>query len=105
VDLGTLLGYWTEAHDPPERGATASVTAQPGFPTRREIAERYGARRGVDLRTIAWYEAFALWKTAVVLQQIYIRLLRGQTADERFRGLGERVPLLVRLAASVAERA
>lgn len=105
VDLGTLLGYWTEPGDPPERGATASVTAQPGFPTRHEIATRYAERRGVDIRTIAWYEAFALWKTAVVLQQIYIRFVRGQTDDARFGLLGDRVPALVRLAADVAERA
>lgn len=104
VDLGTLLGYWVEAGDPPERGATAAVTAQPGFPTRREIAERYARRRGVDVGAIGWYEAFALWKTAVVLQQIYIRFARGQTGDARFSALGGRVPVLVELARDVARR-
>lgn len=103
IDLGTLLGYWAEAGDPPERGATVAVTAQPGFPKREEIAARYAERRGVDLSHIAWYESFALWKTAVVLQQIYIRFVRGQTQDERFQMLGERVPILVRLAVDVAQ--
>ena len=102
IDLGTLIGYWTQADDPPERGATASVTAQPGFPTRREIAERYAERRKLPLDSIRWYEAFAIWKTAVVLQQIYVRYLRGQTKDERFKLLGDRVPVLVRIAADVA---
>jgi aminoglycoside phosphotransferase (APT) family kinase protein len=105
VDLGTLLGYWSQSDDPPERGATAMVTAQPGFPTRQEIAERYADRRRVDLGTIAWYEAFAMWKTAVVLQQIYIRFVRGQTQDERFKLLGDRVRVLVDIAAQVADRA
>ncbi len=104
IDLGTLLGYWAQADDPPERGATAAVTAQPGFPTRSQIAERYAERRGIDVHTIPWYEAFALWKTAVVLQQIYIRFARGQTRDERFAALGTRVPILVRLASEVAGR-
>ena len=27
IDLGTLLGYWAQADDPPERGATAAITA------------------------------------------------------------------------------
>ncbi|MCP4006142.1 MAG: phosphotransferase family protein [bacterium] len=103
IDLGTLLGYWAEAGDPPERGATTALTAQPGFPTRRQIAERYAERRGVAIETIGWYEAFALWKTAVVLQQIYIRWVRGQTKDSRFEGLGERVHLLIRFAADVAK--
>jgi aminoglycoside phosphotransferase (APT) family kinase protein len=103
IDLGTLLGYWSEPEDPPERG-TAVVTSQPGFPTRQQIAERYARRRGLDLATIAWYEAFALWKTAVVLQQIYIRFVRGQTQDERFKVLGDRVRMLIEIADRVAGR-
>jgi aminoglycoside phosphotransferase (APT) family kinase protein len=103
IDLGTLLGYWAQAGDPPERGATVAVTAQSGFPKREEIAARYAERRGVDLSRISWYESFALWKTAVVLQQIYIRFVRGQTQDDRFQMLGERVPILVQLAVDVAQ--
>ncbi|MEE9281566.1 MAG: phosphotransferase family protein [Myxococcota bacterium] len=100
IDLGTLLGYWAEPSDP--EGRSASITAQPGFPTRAEIAGHYAELRGVDLETIAWYEAFALWKTAVVIQQIYIRWVRGQTEDDRFEGLGLGVPRLIELAAGVA---
>ena len=105
VDLGTLLCYWTQPDDPEARGATNSVTAQPGFPTRAEIAERYAQRRNVELKSISWYEAFGLWKTAVVLQQIYIRFVRGQTEDQRFGFMGDRIPLLIELAADVAKQA
>jgi aminoglycoside phosphotransferase (APT) family kinase protein len=104
VDLGTLLGYWSQADDPADRSPTNALTNQGGFPTRRELAERYAARRDVPLESIAWYEAFAIWKTAVVLQQIYIRFVRGQTTDDRFRLLGPRVPTLVQLAADVLAR-
>jgi len=102
IDLGTFLAYWVEAGDPPARGATLAVTAQPGFPTRSELAHRYAGRTGVDLSVIPWYEAFAHWKTAVVLQQIYIRFRRGQTQDERFALMESRVPVLVELAATTA---
>jgi aminoglycoside phosphotransferase (APT) family kinase protein len=105
IDLGTLLGYWVEAGDRPERGATVAVTAQPGFPKRSELAEHYARRRNVDLSQIPWYEVFAIWKTAVVIQQIYIRFARGQTDDQRFAGMGERVRTLVDIAADVASRA
>jgi aminoglycoside phosphotransferase (APT) family kinase protein len=101
VDLGTLLGYWAQADDSADRSPTNALTNQHGFPTRRELAERYAAKSGVSQERIGWYEAFALWKTAVVLQQIYIRFARGQTQDDRFRALGPRVPILVELAASV----
>jgi aminoglycoside phosphotransferase (APT) family kinase protein len=104
IDLGTLLGYWSEAGDPAERGATLALTAQPGFPTRAELSERYAQLRGIDLASIPWYEAFAHWKTAVVLQQIYIRFVRGQTDDQRFEMLGNAVPMLIRVASEVAKR-
>ena len=104
IDLGTLLGYWAEADDPPERGAATAVTAQPGFPRRDELAQRYVELRGIDVASIPWYEAFAHWKTAVVLQQIYIRFVRGQTADARFEMLGTAVPMLIRMASEVAKR-
>ena len=102
VDLGTFLAYWVEAGDPPARGATLAVTAQAGFPPRSELAERYAGRTGADLSVIPWYEAFAHWKTAVVLQQIYIRFRRGQTNDERFAMMADRVPMLVELSATTA---
>ena len=45
-----------------------------------------------------WYLVFGSWKLAVILQQIYIRWLRGQTQDQRFRDLDEGARLLFRLA-------
>ncbi len=100
VDVGTLLGYWPEATDPPERLAIAmQPTYLEGFPTRREVVERYAARSGRDLGAIAFFETFALFKLAVVLQQIYVRFARGQTKDERFVAMGESVRLLAAIAA------
>jgi aminoglycoside phosphotransferase (APT) family kinase protein len=102
MDLGTLLCYWAQADDGDAREATKGVTAQPGFPTRAEITERYAQRLGIAVGAVSWYEAFGLWKTAVVLQQIYIRFLRGQTDDQRFGYLGEPVRKLVEVAAGIA---
>lgn len=104
VDLGTLLGYWPDPDDTEVRASRAGWATM-GLPPRREIAARYARRAGVDLGAVDWYEAFALWKTAVVLQQIYIRYVRGQTQDERFADRGERVPVLAQLAEAVLDRA
>ena len=60
---------------------------------------RYAEVTGLDTGGIHWYEAFAMWKTAVVVQQIYIRYARGQTKDERFARIAERAPLLLEAAA------
>ncbi len=105
VDLGTLLGYWSEGQSPSPEGGSVSLVAGPGFPSRDEMAARYANRRDVPLRALGWYEAFALWKTAVVVQQIFIRWKRGQTQDARFAQMDQRVPLLARLAAKRAESA
>lgn len=99
IDLGTLLGYWPEASDPPERLAIAmQPTYLEGFPTRAEVVARYAARTGGDVAAIAFFETFALFKLAVVLQQIYVRFVRGQTKDERFAAMGESVRRLADIA-------
>jgi aminoglycoside phosphotransferase (APT) family kinase protein len=39
---------------------------------------------------------FAVFRFAVILQQIYVRYVRGQTHDDRFAELGSAVNRLVR---------
>jgi len=94
VDLGTLLGYWAEPGDEVPRGTGSVITMAPGFLSRDELCQRYARLSGFDLSDIAFYETFALFKTAVVLEQIYVRYVRGQTKDERFGALGALVPRL-----------
>jgi hypothetical protein len=52
-----------------------------------------------------YYEIFALFKVAVVLQQIYHRYYLGQTTDARFAAMEERVIGLVAVAAELAGKA
>ncbi|MBI3454340.1 MAG: phosphotransferase family protein [Candidatus Rokubacteria bacterium] len=105
VDLGLLLCYWADQADPPARRQSVSqVTAEPGFLTRAEVLARYGAGTGRDVSHIAFYETFALYKVAVVVQQIYVRYHRGQTRDARFATFEDRVVGLAEAALQVAER-
>jgi aminoglycoside phosphotransferase (APT) family kinase protein len=102
MDLGTTLGYWVEADDPPElRQRAMGPTGLPGNPTRRELAERYAARTGRDLTNVVFYYAYGLFKIAVIVQQIYARYVRGHTRDPRFARLNE----LVAVLAAQADRA
>ena len=75
------------------------VTA-PGWMRREEAVEVYAARSGRDVSEIDWYIVFGTWKLGVILQQIYIRYLRGQTSDERFATMGEGAARLMELAAA-----
>jgi len=103
VDLGILLCYWVHIAGDSRDDAIATVTSRPGWFTRDEILERYSERSKRAVDDIAVYEVFAVFKLAVVLQQIYARYVRGQTDDPRFAPLGERVTMLARKAASLAE--
>jgi aminoglycoside phosphotransferase (APT) family kinase protein len=87
------------------RDALTSITDRPGWFTRGEIVERYGRCSGRDLSRIHFYETFALFKIAVVIQQIFGRYARGQTDDPRFAHFDVRVAHLARQAAALAERA
>ena len=100
VDLGILLAYWTPTTPPGMRDALTTVTTRPGWFTRDEIVERYAAASGRDVSALRYFEVFALFKIAVVIQQIYYRYVNGQTDDPRFARFGERV----RFLASEAQR-
>jgi aminoglycoside phosphotransferase (APT) family kinase protein len=105
VDLGLLLCYWSEKGDPEARRESISpVTTEPGWLTRSEMVERYAEKTGRDVSLIAFYEIFALFKIAVVLQQIYFRYVRGQTHDERFKEFGRRVSGLATASFDLAMR-
>lgn len=104
VDLGIFLAYWVHVSTASQDDAVSSVTQLPGWFRRDEILECYGARTQPDLTNIAFYEIFALFKLAVVLQQIFYRYHRGQTDDPRFAALDKRVTWLARIANSLAEK-
>ncbi len=105
IDVGLLLAYWPRPDDPTARQlAISSITTHPGFFTRDEVLARYVERTGRDVEQIGFYETFALYKLCVVLEQIYVRYVRGQTKDERFAAFATSVPGLARAAADLAER-
>ena len=104
VDLGIVLTYWFPTAPPEQHDALTTVTHRPGYFTRDEIIDRYAARSGRDLSTIRYYEIFAVFKIAVVIQQIYYRFVQGQTTDARFANFGARVEYLAHHATELAEQ-
>lgn len=106
IDLGITLNYWP---DPSDTEGTAPIVnpgmESLGLPTRGEVVERYAAQTGFDVGDVHWYEAFACWKTAVVLQQLHTRYVRGESTDERMAGKGELVGAQARRAATILDRA
>jgi aminoglycoside phosphotransferase (APT) family kinase protein len=99
MDLGTTLGYWVEASDPPAlRQAALGPTTLPGNLSRRELLERYQEKTGRSVREPLFYYCFGLFKIAVIVQQIYARFVRGHTRDARFGRLNALVAALAQQA-------
>ncbi len=105
VDLGTLLNYWPDPADPSDaqRASYPGLTRM-GLPTRAEITARYAALTGVDVAAVHWWEAFALWKTVVVVQQLHRRWVRGESTDPRMARIADRIPALIAAARVVLDR-
>jgi aminoglycoside phosphotransferase (APT) family kinase protein len=82
ADVGYLLATYSEPGGTANPLGTSPVTATPGFPSRRELVERYVERSGRDVEPLAWFQALALWKAAVFCEAIYGRFIRGELADE-----------------------
>lgn len=104
VDLGTLLNYWPDPSDGPDssRGSHEGMRTM-GLPSRAEVVERYRDRTGFDTTNAGWFEAFAQWKTAVVIQQLHDRWRRGESTDPRMATIADRLPMLARSAAGALD--
>ncbi len=96
IDLGTLLNYWPDASDAEDaKRFSHDGMDRIGLAPRAEIVRRYGARSGLDVSAIAWYEAFALWKTATVIQQLHHRWQVGDSSDPRMETVAAGIPKLI----------
>ena len=96
VDAGTLLAYWAQPGDATYPVFGDRAVAIGDVMPKSEVRSRYADRTGFDLSGIAFYEALALFRIAVIIEQIYARYAAGQTTDERFAGFEPIAPSLAR---------
>ena len=107
MDLATALSYWIQEDDPPAlQTYTFGPTNAPGSPKRAELLELYAKKRpGIVPDDMRFYFVFALFKNAVVAQQIYARFKRGATKDERFGMMIFGVKILAETARGIIDGA
>jgi aminoglycoside phosphotransferase (APT) family kinase protein len=104
TDLGSALAYWIDANDPPEMLETRwGPTTYLGSLTRAQLVHRYALKTGRDVSNVPFYLAFARFKIAVIVQQIYYRYHQGLTHDERFASMPQLIKLLLRASLRTAE--
>jgi aminoglycoside phosphotransferase (APT) family kinase protein len=90
MDLGTSLGYWIDPDDSLEmRGRSYGPSFMPGSLSRVEFVQRYSERSSRAAGDVLFHYVFALFKIAVIVQQLYKRYRDGLTRDPRFATLIE----------------
>jgi aminoglycoside phosphotransferase (APT) family kinase protein len=103
-DLGTALAYWVGPEDTEElQRIRWGPTNCPGSLSRAQLVERYARSTGCDVSNISFYVAFARFKVAVIVQQIYYRYHHGLTKDQRFAALLDVAKILLRASLLSAE--
>jgi aminoglycoside phosphotransferase (APT) family kinase protein len=102
MDLGHLLNYWIDEDDDYEANLITSMPVKNIlYPKKSEIIDHYALKTGFSIKDVDWYYAFGAFKLAVIIQQIYVRFLKGQTQDERFANFGKRIEALISRANGV----
>jgi aminoglycoside phosphotransferase (APT) family kinase protein len=105
VDLAWALIF----HPGPEGTMRLGLAKEPTIsvahlPARAELVERYRVRSGRDTSSLGWYDVFARWKLAVVLEGSYAKYQRGQSDKPIHEFFGSQVDLLLDSAARAIER-
>ncbi len=101
VDLAWAMIFWPEADN---LIAIAAPGGEGGMDARfcqapQVLVARYAQRTGYDLSDFQWYQAFAAWKLAIVLEGSYAKFLRGESNNPNHEFFGFVVDqLLVRAA-------
>lgn len=88
ADVGNLMLYW-RGPDDPALSVIPGVTHLPGFPDRAALLERYAARSGADLSDMAFYQGFAHYKFAIIVQGVAVRSRDGAMGGQDFGNLDD----------------
>jgi aminoglycoside phosphotransferase (APT) family kinase protein len=105
VDLAWALIF----HPGPEGTMRLGMAKEPRFdvahlPDRRSLVERYTSGSGRNTSSIGWYDVFARWKLAVVLEGSYAKFVRGESDKPMHQHFGAQADLLLDSATTLIDR-
>ena len=80
------------------------VFARDHLPSKEALIDRYAQRSGRDTSDVSWYDVFARWKLAIVLEGSYAKFLRGQSSKPVHEFFGRQADLLLASASALVER-
>jgi aminoglycoside phosphotransferase (APT) family kinase protein len=96
ADLGYMVATYADPGTDPNLMELTTITRQPGYWTRDDLIEYYAQQSGLDVSSLPWYAALALWKSSIFCEAIYTRWLDGERPDDDFgASLKDGIPKLL----------
>ena len=92
TDVALMIAYGEAA-----RIGVGAVGTAPGYPSAREIGDRYARATRRDVSAIPWYLGLSYFKLAVIAEGIHNRFTRGHTVGGGFADIGSAVTPLAQL--------
>jgi aminoglycoside phosphotransferase (APT) family kinase protein len=90
IDLAWCMTFWPEegnliaiAAPGSAGGMSAEYCQSPGV-----LIQRYADQTGRDMSHFQWYQAFAAWKLAIVLEASYAKFLQGESKNPNHEFFG-----------------
>lgn len=102
IDVGLLTMFWNRSVDL-ELGFAAiqAVSNRPDAPSHEALADRWSKATGFPLDNLAYYQAFAFWRLAAIVEGAHVLHHRGLVDTTYARGLVYDVPALLASAARI----
>jgi len=97
MDLGGALAYWVQNDDDDFLlQFRRQPSTDPGMWSRAQVVDHYAERTGRTVTPEQWrfYEAFGIFRLAVIAQQIWYRYYHRQTTNEAYAVFGPAVGYL-----------
>ena len=102
VDLGWVVGLWTDPGEAASLAGGSPFPPESDVPTRADLIARYAQQSGRDLTNLAFYCVLGLFKLACVMEGSYARFKAGTSDDAYFAALAQGVPALAQRALEFA---
>lgn len=108
TDFASTLSYYPDEEFEKflieKTGSKGAVRLIGDFPPQQFLIDKYQEYTGFSLDQLSWYRAFAFWKGAVILQQLYKRYADGDTKDPRMAGFGQTMEVMAKYTLNILEK-
>ena len=103
VDVGLVTAMWNRDENLPLGFAFVQrVSNVAGVVAGRDLAQRWARATGLSIDHLGYFQAFALWRLAAIVEGAFVLFREGQVDGPYERGLEQDVPALLDAARRIA---